>query len=392
MSPIDIDDLRGRWQAHNHMIGKKLDLDAEAFARLLASRTRTSVNRRRRSLLWTTGLSALATLALISFAIIVPGLQYWASALVLAMFTGAAVVQGMLEHRTLGLLRLDGPPTEALDTVRRLRAREWAMTRAIVSCSVLAWWPFLLVLFRSFGFDLSGTVDPSVPLVHVALGLVILPVVWLIFRMIETKSHGAETPEFALDSGGDALLDLQWRLMAEHRQQIDPAAAEPIPESWRAVHRSDRRRLLAGVLFCIGLMLANGLHMAASGGQWLVIATGIILQLGTVAWMINSLTHWHQMGQVTQYAVAKADWRRHVDRIKATQQVTIPLLVTIMPAVSGAGLISWMSLGLAAALVTMGVALLGSIFLAYGNAWRRSTKLRRTLGTFARFGASRMLE
>jgi len=353
MNPLDLDDLRGRWQAHNKKIGAKLDLDALALARLLAARTQTSVNKRQRSLTITIVMSALFTLGLVAFAVLVPGLSYRTSALVLAMFTAGALVSCVLEHRALASLRLDGAPSEAMLVVNTLRAREWAMTRAIIACSVLLWWPFLLVLARSFGVDLAGTIDPSVPLVHVGLGLVILPLVWLVFRVIERRAQRHGAAEFSLDGSGDALLDIQWRLMAQQRATLDPAMAADVPEDWKLHNRSNRRRLFAGILVCSTIMAINGFHMALSGGQWLVIATGIVLQLGTVAWMINTLTHWRQLGQIAEHAVSCADWLRHAARVESLQRMTIPVLTSLLPSVAAAGLCSWFHPGLGLALTAL---------------------------------------
>lgn len=392
MNSFDLDDLRGRWQAQNKKIGASLDLDPEALARLLAARTQTSVNKRQRSLGVTILLSGLTLAALLLFAALVSGLAYRTSALVLCMFTASALVSSVLERRALKALRPDGVPSAAVDVVTVLRAREWAVTRAIIACSVLLWWPFLLVLARSFGVDLAATMDPSVPLVHIGLGLVILPLLWFVFRIIErrTQHHGA--PEFSLDGSGDALLDIQWRLMAQQRAILDPAMAAVVPEDWKSRNRSNRRRLFAGILVCSTIMAVNGLHMAISGGQWLVIATGILLQLGAVAWMINTLTHWRQLGQVAEHAVSCADWIRHADRVESLQRFTIPVLASLLPSVVAAGVCSWFNPGLGLALTILLSGLAASAGMAANptamTVYPESVRARmfRVIASLLRFG------
>ncbi|MBK8284217.1 MAG: hypothetical protein IPK97_04725 [Ahniella sp.] len=362
MNPIDLESARSRWQAQGRKLGDHLQLDAERLTLLLSKRTATSLERRRLSLMSSMAWSGLCLGALVWFCIAVRDVPYQVMASVLGMFAFAALLQSLSELRALRALPGTLSPTEAMDLVCSLRLREVALVRAMLSCSVLLWWPFLLVIARSLGVDLLRRLDPSVTLVHVGLGLLVLLPIWWVLRWFERRRDEGDDLERS-SSGGDALLEIAWqyRTLIQMGNSSETADLKPVSDQSLAFARQLQRRLQWGCVLCGTVLLLNGGHMVHRGGEWMVLTSGIVFQLSVVTWMVTTIMAAEQWRHLRQSEPILAVWKRRVPQLLRRRAEAVGLATQLAPLALANGLVSWLGTNM----ITSVLLLLAGLVIAW---------------------------
>jgi len=304
MSTSDLDVLRGRWTAASRRVDQHLQLNVAAMRTALSERTERAFRRHSRWLLAALVGGGATVLALTAFIVAQrhDALYVVCAVPLLALLLTEFIVD-LRQWRTLARLDFTTPVLTLLATLDTLRARRLRITKCIFLTSVLLWWPAIAVLLRGlFGADLLRGVDPSVWWVSLAVGVLFIPLGGAIAHLVSRRFGTRPGFQRFLDEvAGNSWSRAQREFDAHVQFERDvesgdldrvAAAARPrgtLPPMLVAPLRSLRWRIVAGIVLCVGAMLAIGLFNAMHGGQWQFIVPGIVLNLVCVAQLVPGI-------------------------------------------------------------------------------------------------------
>jgi hypothetical protein len=345
MSNIDLDQLRQRWQQAHAAAEPSLQLDLDKLRGQLRGRTRSAFAGHMWRLLLGLSVQSAMLLWLLQF---LHG--HWNDAiyrLFALPIAGLLLAQvGVSAVQWWRLRRLD-PAAPVLQTralLDRLRRRQLRVTRWIILSSVLLWFPAILVLFKGlFGADLIDHVHPSVIWVNLLVGLGFLLLGELLLRWLARRYAGSpalhrllvETAGYSWQRAEQAF-DAQLAL----EQDIDAQGPARVVESWRRRAELPQRlkkplrrlrwRLLLAACGWATLLLLTGVYNAQQGGQWSLLAAGVLLNGYWIAQMVAAIVHWTRLARL-DFGVDSATLVDQLARLNQTQRKVARISLTLAP-------------------------------------------------------------
>lgn len=341
MSGMDLDAMRGRWQAANRRTDAALRLDIDATRKALAARTRTAFGRHSVWLLLSLLGGGLVLAALGAF--FVRHFFEWRYALMsggLLALVGAEFVVDLRQWRALSRLDLGGPLLQVRGTIEALRARRLAMAKWIALSSLLLWWPALLVAFAALtGVDLLSRIPPNVVWLNFALGLAWIPLGWLLFRWLAKRYAGSPGfQRFLVETAGRSWQQAEAAFAAgeQFEQQVASDAWTPdaeaieLPVALERPLRTLRWRLNAGIAVFAALVVGTGFFNAMHGGQAAYLVAGVALNLLWISQMVGSIVH-RRAAMRPQPGVSLATWRAGLAAVAAGRLRVARILAVLLP-------------------------------------------------------------
>jgi hypothetical protein len=345
MSDLDLDQLRQRWQQAHAAAEPRLQLDLDKLRGQLQGRTRSAFVSHLRRLLLGLSVQAALLLWLLDFlhghwhdAI------YRLFALPIASLMLAQVGVSAVQWWQLRRLDPAAPALQLRALLDRLRRRQLRVTRWIILSSVLLWFPAILVLLKGlFGADLIDHIPPSVIWVNLLVGLGFLLLGELLLRwlarrhagspglhrlLVETAGYSWQRAEQAFDAqvaleqdiaaDGTATTIERWRRRAE------------LPQQLRRPLRRLRLRLLLAACGWATLLLLTGLFNAHLGGQWSLLAAGVLLNGYWIAQMVAAIVHWTRLAQL-DFGLDSATLVDHLRGLNQTQRKVARISLSLAP-------------------------------------------------------------
>ncbi len=345
MSNLDLDQLRQRWQQAHAAAEPSLQLDLDKLRRQLLGRTRSAFASHSRRLLLGLSVQSAMLLWLLNFLH-----SHWHDAiyrLFALPIAGLLLAQlGVSVVQWWRLRQLDpaAPALQVRGQLDRLRRRQLLVTRWIILSSVLLWFPAILVLLKGlFGADLIDHIHPSVIWVNLLVGLGFLLLGELLLRwlarryggspalhrlLVETAGYSWQRAEQAfdaqlaleqdIDAQGPARVVERWRRRAELPRQL----RRPL---WRL-----RLRLLLAACGWATLLVLTGVYNAHHGGQWSLLAAGVLLNGYWIAQMVAAILHWTRLPRL-DYGVESATLVDQLRQLNQTQRKVARISLTLAP-------------------------------------------------------------
>lgn len=345
MNAPDLDRLRSLWAEQGRRIDDSLVLDVDAVRASLESRTSAAFVRHRR---WRSAGLVFGSALIAALGTFIA--QHWGqwdwvaiAALLLPLLLAEFVVD-LREWQALRRLDLDAPIMRVRTLLHTLRWRRLRLAKGYLLLSVLLWWPFVLVLFKGLlGADLLRHLPPIVLLSNFVVGLAFIPLAQLAAWALSRRyGHRPGWQRFLDDTAGRT-----WRTTSDEvaaREAFEAAVADgslahasgQLPIGVLDALLSLRRRLLAGILSCAGLVVCFGLFNAGHGGQVQLIVPGVLLLWAALAHMVVQILNREALARVTDVAslrdrlLAAIELRLRVARWTLALSPVLALLLAIV--------------------------------------------------------------
>jgi hypothetical protein len=264
-----------------------------------------------------------------------------------------------------------------------LRWRRLRLAKGYLLLSVLLWWPVVLLMFKGLlGADLLRHLPPIVLLSNLVVGLAFIPVAQLVaWALARRYGHRPGWQRFLDDTAGRS-----WRTTSDEvaaREVFEAAVADgslssalasgPLPAAVAEALATLRRRLLVGILGCVGLIVVLGLFNASHGGMVQLIVPGVLLLWTAVVHMVVQILNREALTRVTDVAslrerlLAAIELRLRVARwtLALAPVLALLLAMVLLPLLD----IDWLQLPTVALAIAGVAALSASLSLAWG-VWR----------------------
>jgi hypothetical protein len=342
---LDLDTLRGRWNALDRHLDASLELDVASLRRALSEHMHSAFRRHSRWLLAALAFDVCTLLAIIVFG--AANRHDWpyvlcAAALLLPMLLQTAT--DLNQWRVLRQLDLDAPVLDVRVRIDALRSRRLRTIGMILLLSLLLWTPLVFVLSKGlFGFDLYRVLHWSVLAVNLALGVAFIPLGAWIGRHIARRFRGsAGYEQFLDDAAGKSWSEASTRwdaysslnkeidrddaaqVLASHAQQL--AQARAIAPQLRALKRSQG----FGIALAIVPMLLLAAFNARHGGMPYFIVSGVLLHLVFVAKMVACIAHLSALSRL-DLAAAPERVAASLDWMAAQHARLVRAIIVMMP-------------------------------------------------------------
>ena len=209
---MDLDDLKGRWDAIDRRLDAQLVANVELVRELRLGKVNDALARMRRKVAIELGLNVVVLWWMASYAVArADTFRFFVPALALAL--GLVVLLATGVRQLIGLAGVDPAAAVAsvqarVETVRvsLIRTTKWVFLLA-----PLSWTPLLVVVLDGFlGIDAYAALGGAYLAANLAFGMAALPLLWWGARRFATRFAGRPWLERILrDIGGQNLAAAQ---------------------------------------------------------------------------------------------------------------------------------------------------------------------------------------